>query len=572
MLAMVSRARSTLVFATLTALAGGGRAWADAAAIDATTCNACHAGLGKRKTVHPALDAVTCADCHVPSDQAGKCKSPLAKGWKLKSKEPDLCRDCHPQDGKTPLHPVIDSLGCTPCHDPHSSDTPHLLKAASIGELCQTCHDVTSGLDHQHTPVKNGQCTSCHDPHQSALPKLLKAKPDALCLKCHKPDKLLPDRYKHTPVGDGICTQCHAPHGSKFPQNTLAEPGDLCMKCHDAKAPGGIRTPRGRARIDLKKETVHAALDAGGCVACHVAGHSATQPKLLKKRPVELCYDCHDRKDGTPFVHSAVRLGDCAVCHEPHSSNFKPLLRKPKPADTCFLCHADDATGRAFVHRPVADGQCTACHSPHGASYEFSITRGAGKALCFTCHKQMDAGKNKHPALERYGCTYCHDPHAANNPFFMSRPVNEICQTCHVDKQDGTHVTSFIPKGHKIIGGPDPHNIDHDFSCASCHNPHGSDGKKLLRFGEGPMEVCDWCHGDRMGKHPELKDVHLRKRTDKNVDEYRKEVPSVLLPGAWPNAGKPAPAPAAPPAAPPPAKPAPPLDGGVPDGPAAARR
>jgi predicted CXXCH cytochrome family protein len=536
--------RALPVALCLTILAAGGTAArAEDQAIDATTCAKCHGDLGKRKVVHPAFTGDNCLDCHAPADKAGKCKSPLAKGWKLKSDEPGLCRDCHPNDSKTPLHPVIDSMGCTPCHDPHSSDTPHLLKAANVGELCKTCHDVTDGLAHPHTPVKLGQCTECHDPHTSPLPKLLKAKPDALCGKCHKPEKLLPNRYRHAPVLDGACTQCHAPHGSKFPNNTLAEAGDLCMKCHDAKAPGGIRAPRGVNRIDLKKKTVHPAIDAGGCTACHVAGHSAAMPKLLQKRPVDLCYDCHDRKDNTPFVHGAVRLGDCAVCHEPHSSDIKPLLRKEKPADTCFLCHSDDATSRAFVHRPVAEGQCTACHSPHGAKDEFSIKRGWGRALCFTCHKKMDAGKNKHPALERNGCTFCHDPHASDNPFFMSKPVNEICQSCHTDKTDGKHVTSFLPKGHKILGGADPHNIDKDFTCASCHNPHGSDSPKLLRFGEGPMEVCDYCHGDRLGKHPELKDVHLRKRTDKNVDDYRKEVPSPLLPGAWPGIGAAAPKP-----------------------------
>ena len=510
-------------------LAAAAPTLADEPAIDAATCDACHASLGKKKNVHPALTAITCIDCHAPGDKPGKCKSPLAKGWKLKSDEPGLCRDCHPAAGNTPVHPVIDSMGCTPCHDPHSSDHPTLLKASPVGELCKTCHDGVADFPHTHTPVKGGKCTSCHDPHTSAEPHLLKAKPETLCLKCHKTEKLLPNRYKHTPVSAGACTQCHSAHGSKFPKNTLAEAGELCMKCHDAKAPGGVKAPRGKTRIDLKKATVHPALDAGGCPACHVTQHSSAMPKLLSKRPVELCYDCHDRKDGTPFVHSAVRLGDCAVCHEPHASNFKPLLRKEKPADTCFLCHADDATGRAFVHKPVAQGKCTTCHSPHGAANDFSITRGAGKALCYTCHKTVDGGKNKHPVLERGGCLSCHDPHASNNPFFLPKPVNDFCQSCHPDKTDGRHATTFIPKGHKIGGGPDPHNIDRDFSCASCHNPHGSDSPHLLRYGENSMEVCDRCHGDRMGKHPEMKDIHLRKRTDKNVAEYRKEVASPLL-------------------------------------------
>jgi predicted CXXCH cytochrome family protein len=513
------------------------------AAYDAATCDACHAALAKKKEVHPALAAGTCADCHVPSDNPGKCKSPLAKGWRLKADEPALCRDCHPRTGNTPLHPVIDSMGCTPCHDPHSSDNASLLKVSPVADLCKTCHDGVDNFPSTHTPVKKGQCLSCHDPHTSAEPHLLKSKESTLCLKCHKLQDLLPNRTKHAPVAEGECTQCHSPHGSKFSKNTLAEAGDLCMKCHDAKAVGGMKSPQGRTRIDLKKQTVHPALDAGGCVACHVSTHSSVMPKLLKKRPVELCYDCHERQDGKAFVHGAVRLGDCAVCHEPHASDYAPLLRKEKPAETCFLCHSDDATGRDFVHKPVADGRCTACHSPHGAADPFSISRGSGKNLCYACHKTVDAGKNKHPVLERGGCVACHDPHAGNNPFFLAKPVNALCISCHPNQKDGTHVTSFIPNGHKISGGPDPHNIDRDFSCASCHNPHGSDGPKLLRFGDNTMEACDGCHGDRMGKHPEWKDVSKRKRADKNVVEYRAEVPSSLLKARTGSEGKQSPPP-----------------------------
>ena len=524
-----------------------------AATIDTETCQACHAALTEKKQVHPAMSVATCADCHVPADRPGKCKSPLAKGWKLKDEENKLCRDCHTGIGTANVHPIIDSVGCTACHDPHSSDNDTLLKTAPIADLCQTCHDGVADFPFAHTPVKLGKCTECHDPHASPNKPLLKVKQGALCLKCHTTDKLLPDRFRHAPVSDGDCAQCHAAHGSKFPKNTLAEAGDLCMKCHDSKAPTGMRTPRGVARIDLKKQTVHPAIDAGGCVGCHVSGHSSPIPKLLKKKPVELCYECHSRQDESAFVHSAVKLGDCAVCHDPHSSDLPGLLRKEKPADTCFLCHADDVTGREVVHKPVADGRCTACHAPHGAPNEFSLTRGSGKIACYACHKPVDGGKNKHAVLERSGCVACHDPHATNNPFLLPKPINALCQTCHPQILDGTHVSNFIAKGHKIAGGPDPRNIDRDFSCASCHNPHGSDSPKLLRYGEGTMESCDWCHGDRMGKHPEMKDISKRKRTDKNVAEYRTSVPSSLL-------GPPKPVAKSPPA---------PCDAGVPDAPAA---
>jgi predicted CXXCH cytochrome family protein len=97
--------------------------------------------------------------------------------------------------------------------------------------------------------------------------------------------------------------------------------------------------------------------------------------------------------------------------------------------------------------------------------------------------------------------------------------VNALCTSCHTDKTDGAHVTSG---GHRVAGGPDTHEPDKDFSCVSCHSPHGSDSPKLLRYGKTSMEACDWCHGDRTGDHPELKDIHRVQRPKKPVNPENK--------------------------------------------------
>jgi predicted CXXCH cytochrome family protein len=207
-------------------------------------------------------------------------------------------------------------------------------------------------------------------------------------------------------------------------------------------------------------------------------------------------------------MHGAVRLGDCTGCHQPHSGEQPKLVRTTDTRALCFRCHSDDATGRAFVHKPVADGQCTACHDHHGSDNAFSLKAGEGPKLCYSCHKPVDTGRNKHAAIERHGCTACHDPHASGNRYQLAKPVNALCQGCHVDKTDGSHV---FP-GHPIGGGADPHDPTKDFSCVSCHDPHASDGPMLLRFGSDSMEVCDWCHGNKSGRHPEMPDIHRRGR------------------------------------------------------------
>jgi predicted CXXCH cytochrome family protein len=92
--------------------------------------------------------------------------------------------------------------------------------------------------------------------------------------------------------------------------------------------------------------------------------------------------------------------------------------------------------------------------------------------------------------------------------------VNALCASCHPAQEDGRHVTSLLAgKGH-VVGGDlnDPQRQGRDFSCASCHNPHGSDNPKLFYYGENSMEACAWCHGDKSGKNPGLKSVTSRAR------------------------------------------------------------
>ncbi|MBI4821720.1 MAG: hypothetical protein HY791_36000 [Deltaproteobacteria bacterium] len=495
---------------------------------DAGPCGTCHAKLTAGTNRHGLFIVGGCPDCHVPSDKPGKCQgAEPGKGFALLAPEPALCLGCHELQNKTPLHPAIQLGGCTICHDPHSNDNPLHLKVYPIMDLCYQCHDRKDQKKDVHTAVKEGRCVGCHNPHSGEEAPLLKKKKTEVCYNCHEPAKVLKDRFKHVPVAEGACLDCHDPHSSPYAKHTRGEGKDFCLGCHDPKARGGLDRPRGNKRIDLSKKVVHPALIYGECQDCHLP-HSSPNRRLLQKPPPDLCYLCHDRKDSTTFVHGAVKMGDCPVCHNPHSEDQPRMLRQPPPIkNLCFQCHSDDITGRKVVHKPVAEGKCTECHSPHGSPDPFNIVRGDGKALCFSCHSAMrkacdpmvercvyptEEPKVKHKAIERYGCTACHDPHATDNPFRLIKPVVELCQSCHVDKPDGLHVTNFVQGGHRIKGGRDPHRTERPFTCVSCHNPHGSDNPRMFYFGKSRMDMCDWCHGDRTGANPQFKSlIHLNR-------------------------------------------------------------
>jgi predicted CXXCH cytochrome family protein len=534
-------------------------------AVDVASCAGCHAALLRRQYVHNALNKTTCATCHKPTARVGKCKSASASAWALTKPQGELCAACH--DAKaiaSPFKVKHDFKGrCVECHDAHASDRPKLMRASGK-KLCLSCHDqrtgareVTKRIDltrkvvhaaleknecqdcHEaghggaqpdllkksqpelcygchkrkdvskvvHTAVRQGECLECHDAHSSNLSGLLRRPREQLCTSCHETEPLLTRSVKHAPVAEGRCLECHEAHGSDRPNLVLGTSKVLCLKCHDSKAEsGGVSDAM---RVDLTRKVLHKAVRDGECTDCHDAGHSGDNPRLLKKAPPDLCYNCHNRKDGQRFTHSAVRLGDCSVCHLPHSSDQPKLVAKATTREMCFTCHHDDLTGRPFLHKPAAEGKCAECHGPHGAPNRWVLVKGDGKQACYACHRPVDTGKVKHAALERYGCSGCHDPHGAGNRFLLAMKTNDLCISCHPRQPDGTHVSGArTSRGGHIVSGPiDPRRPDREFTCASCHNPHGSDSPRLFYMGASGMESCDGCHGDKTGKNPMAKNV-----------------------------------------------------------------
>jgi predicted CXXCH cytochrome family protein len=222
-----------------------------------TKCLSCHKKLAKGKFAHQALQ-MGCPACHSAID-AGivphKKTNAFAHG--LSSEQPDLCYGCHDQGlfAKNDVHPAV-GMGCTGCHDPHSSKYAKLLKM-KIPELCFTCHDKTDFTRKVvHPPVAAGDCMTCHSPHATDEMALLLKNKVALCLDCH-PDAVhgqhAPTRQPpvseqaagktrgpilRDPARPGkpfYCGSCHAPHSADnsylFRFNAESS-RDLCRTCH----------------------------------------------------------------------------------------------------------------------------------------------------------------------------------------------------------------------------------------------------------------------------------------------------------------------------------------------------
>ncbi len=268
-----------------------------------------------------------------------------------------------------------------------------------------------------------------------------------------------------------------------------------------------------------KKKTVHAAIGMG-CATCHTnlnvseVPHKVTGkvPKGLSSAQPDICYGCHDISIfSKKNVHAALMMG-CTTCHNPHSTDAQKLLVAELP-DLCFNCHDKKKFDGKTIHPPVMGGMCTSCHNPH-SSNNAKLLISEAPDLCFNCHdKAIFSKKNVHAPVAGGMCLSCHAPHATAEMALLPKRPMAVCLDCHPDIPKQLHVVAGTghplgslqkadgkdekAKGKRKGKGPlkDPAREGKEFYCGSCHNPHSSDSKRLLRYKAAtPFELCINCH------------------------------------------------------------------------------
>jgi len=215
-----------------------------------------------------------------------------------------------------------------------------------------------------------------------------------------------------------------------------------------------------------------------------------------------VCYGCHKAifKE-TQWQHSPTANLMCQTCHEKKKDVGLISVTIGKDAPLCYRCHL--VKGRvwgemAYIHGPVALGVCSVCHNPHGDTYRFQLWADGKGEICVSCHadKQVLYDENSpitvHGIIKGGGCIACHDPHASEERFLLSKPINELCISCHnkFEKIESGHPVG----GHPLSGDRDPRRKDRKFACSSCHNPHGSKYKYLLIGDVLGGHICNKCH------------------------------------------------------------------------------
>ena len=198
----------------------------------------------------------------------------------------------------------------------------------------------------------------------------------------------------------------------------------------------------------------------------------------------KVCFKCHKKETySKKVVHKPLAAGKCGSCHNTHVARFAGLLNE-SGADLCFSCHkkAQKTFQQGIVHQPVIQGECLVCHDPH-ASQSRGLLKGKSLAeSCFKCHADLPRKyKVTHNPYARGKCSTCHLPHQSENILLLKKEPDKLCAGCHKNKD--------MQSSHKNFPGKVK-------DCLSCHNPHGSNRKKLVRnvlhkpFAKG----CNECH------------------------------------------------------------------------------
>lgn len=208
------------------------------------------------------------------------------------------------------------------------------------------------------------------------------------------------------------------------------------------------------------------------------------------------CLDCHDEQASSysKSVHAkkSIQGPRCETCHGEGTEHIasegdskEDILLFNTGADPeeksakCLSCHQRTPGMDLWdmgTHKRN-DVSCDSCHDIHvGGSQKPNEPE-----VCFACHRDVKIEANKrshHPILEgKVSCSSCHTPHGSlSKSLVKADDPQQLCFKCHADKR-GPAAWEHPPVAE---------------NCQSCHNVHGSNHARLLN--ERIPQLCQNCH------------------------------------------------------------------------------
>lgn len=142
-------------------------------------------------------------------------------------------------------------------------------------------------------------------------------------------------------------------------------------------------------------------------------------------------------------------------------------------------CHSDYGKQSVSVHRPVHAQRCTFCHKQTRVNEHTFVPVDKTNQGCFTCHRSRP-GLHKHKGVvANWNCLSCHQPHQSSRKHLLRKPAQQLCRSCHQTYHRKTMVSA-----HKPV---------HEGKCLSCHRPHLPNRRSQL-MRQPSHQLCVSCH------------------------------------------------------------------------------
>ena len=210
-----------------------------------------------------------------------------------------------------------------------------------------------------------------------------------------------------------------------------------CQGCHEkAFSPAYTKSAHGQA--DQSCASCHK--DVAEHAKAQMAGEKGPVPSMkhLKANEVsESCLSCHEKAGQANYASSmhARRNVSCTSCHSVHSpKSVKGQLKTRSDSEGCYTCHKSErAKSMRTSHHPVREGKmsCASCHNPHDGSSPKMIKADSVNELCYTCHAEKRGPFLFEHAPVREDCVSCHEPHGSNHKRLLAQKLPNLCWNCH---------------------------------------------------------------------------------------------------------------------------------------------
>ena len=267
----------------------------------------------------------------------------------------DTCLKCHDEDNAYPIMPLFKTKHGTAV-DPR---TPF------ANDQCEACHGP--GGEHQEEPDDDEPKAPIFNFGKKAWTPVKQQ--NAMCLKCHQNHQRIDWIGSTHEFNEVSCASCHKIHVAKDPVMNRSQQAEVCFSCH------------ANQRAKFFQASHHPVREGQmSCSECHnVHGEDGTGLKVAATSR-EKCTSCHAEKRGPFLWEHEPAAEDCTLCHVTHGSNLPALLKK-RPPQLCQQCHAQvehpnvSYDGSRIPSQFLGVKGCVNCHSNvHGTNHPSGVT------------------------------------------------------------------------------------------------------------------------------------------------------------------------------------------------------